>query len=116
MSRRASPTGRLAAIDYVLIRVIGKPMRLTMQSCGQVDMFTAHHDPSRCFAETVDGSFPVIVTGSWFPRAVLGKAHALCAYVRCLLVAAFISWLSWRCAALRLANELLPLQLSLNAV
>ena len=63
-------------------------------------MFTAHHDPSRCFAETLDGSFPVIVTGGWFPRAILGKAHALCAYVRCLLIAFHIGWLSWRCALL----------------
>ncbi len=64
----------------------------------QVDVFTAHHDRSRCFSETVDGSFPVIVAGAWFPRSILGKAHALCAYVRCLLVAMHIAWVSWRCA------------------
>ena len=62
----------------------------------QVDVFTAHHDRSRCFSETVDGSFPVVVAGSWFPRSIGGKAHALCAYVRCLLVAMHIAWVSWR--------------------
>ena len=62
----------------------------------QIEVFTAHHDRSRCFSETVDGSFPVVVTGAWFPRSILGKAHALCAYVRCLLIAMHIAWVSWR--------------------
>ena len=63
---------------------------------GQVAVFTAYHDPQRCFAETAGGPFPVLVAGAWFPRHVLRRAHALCAYVRCLLVAIYIAWLSWR--------------------
>lgn len=59
-------------------------------------MFTAFHDPSRCFEETVSGPFSVTVAGGWFPRHVFGRAHALCVYVRCALVALHIAWLSWR--------------------
>ncbi|PRW55889.1 alpha-1,3 1,6-mannosyltransferase ALG2 [Chlorella sorokiniana] len=61
-----------------------------------VDGYTAFHDPSRCFVETVDGPFSVTVAGGWFPRHILGRAHALCAYIRCALVALYIAWLSWR--------------------
>lgn len=63
---------------------------------AQVDVYTAFHDPSRCFAETVGGPFSVTVAGGWFPRHILGRAHALCAYIRCALVALYIAWLSWR--------------------
>lgn len=61
-----------------------------------MDVYTAFHDPSRCFAETVGGPFSVTVAGGWFPRHILGRAHALCAYIRCALVALYIAWLSWR--------------------
>lgn len=54
----------------------------------QVTIYTAHHDPMRAFAETVDGPFRVVVAGSWFPRSLAGgRAIALCAYVRCVLAA-----------------------------
>ncbi|KAI3436741.1 hypothetical protein D9Q98_006156 [Chlorella vulgaris] len=62
-----------------------------------VDVFTAFHDPQRCFQETVSGPFSVTVAGGWFPRHILGRAHALCAYIRCTLVAMYIAWRSWRC-------------------
>lgn len=53
-----------------------------------VDIFTAHHDPRRCFVETRDGSLPPIrVHGNWFPRHIFGFAHALCAVFRCWIVA-----------------------------
>lgn len=61
-------------------------------------MYTAFYDPRRCFEETLSGAFSVTVASSWFPRHVLGRLHALCAYVRCLLVALYIAWRSWRCA------------------
>lgn len=67
-----------------------------MACSPQVDVYTAHHDPARCFAETVDGPFSVTVFGDWFPRHVFGKLHALCAYIRCLIVAINIAWLSYR--------------------
>lgn len=68
----------------------------------QVTIYTAHHDPSRAFAETVGGPFRVVVAGSWFPRSLLGgRAIALCAYVRCVLAALRIAWdgrrRRWRC-------------------
>lgn len=66
-------------------------------SSQQVDVFTAFHDPQRCFQETVSGPFSVTVAGGWFPRHILGRAHALCAYIRCTLVAMYIAWRSWRC-------------------
>eukprot|EP00897_Mesotaenium_endlicherianum_P006045 jgi/Mesen1/5469/ME000273S04704 len=53
----------------------------------EVRVFTAHHDPARCFQETVDGSFPVNVYGDFLPRHVLYRLHAVCAYVRCMFVA-----------------------------
>ncbi|KAL4443057.1 hypothetical protein ABPG77_008548 [Micractinium sp. CCAP 211/92] len=61
-----------------------------------VDVYTAFHDPKRCFEETVDGPFSVTVAGGWFPRAIAGRAHALCAYIRCALCALYIAWLCWR--------------------
>ncbi|KAK9809938.1 hypothetical protein WJX72_002056 [[Myrmecia] bisecta] len=61
-----------------------------------VDMYTAFHDRMRCFEETLDGSFPVIVAGQWFPRSFFGRMHALCAYIRCMLVALHIAWVAFR--------------------
>ncbi|KAJ9509932.1 hypothetical protein QJQ45_011463 [Haematococcus lacustris] len=57
-----------------------------------VDMFTAFYDRRRCFEETQSGIFNVIVAGSWFPRHILGRCLALCAYIRCILVALHIAW------------------------
>jgi hypothetical protein len=63
---------------------------------SQVDVFTAFHDPSRSFRETVDGPFTVKVCGGWFPRTILGKGHAFCAYFRCILIALHIAWTAFR--------------------
>ncbi|GIL78526.1 hypothetical protein Vretimale_6121 [Volvox reticuliferus] len=61
--------------------------------CGHhVDMYTAYYDPNRCFEETKTGGFAVYTAGTWFPRHVFGRMLALCAYVRCVLVAIFIAW------------------------
>lgn len=59
----------------------------TPSQSPQVDIYTAHYDPSRCFAETTTGAFKVIVAGSWFPRSLFGRCIALCAYIRCVLAA-----------------------------
>jgi alpha-1,3/alpha-1,6-mannosyltransferase len=59
-----------------------------------VHMYTAYYDPSRCFEETKSGGFTVTVAGNWFPRHVCGKLMALCAYIRCLLVAVYVAWIS----------------------
>ncbi|WCJ25007.1 Alpha-1 3/1 6-mannosyltransferase ALG2 [Euphorbia peplus] len=52
-----------------------------------VHMFTSHHDKNRCFEETISGIFPVTVHGSFLPRHIFYRLHALCAYLRCIYVA-----------------------------
>ena len=61
-----------------------------------MDVYTAYYDKNRCFKETLTGQFSVTVAGSCFPRTVFNRMHALCAYVRCMLVAMWIA-----CVALR---------------
>jgi alpha-1,3/alpha-1,6-mannosyltransferase len=70
----------------------------------RVDVFTAYFDQKRCFEEckpslhqplTTLGGFRIIVAGSWFPRHIMGRMIALCAYIRCILAAIYLSWLSW---------------------
>lgn len=57
----------------------------------QVDVYTAYYDPKRCFEETLNGAFTVTVAGNWFPRHIAGRLLALCAYIRCIIVAFFIA-------------------------
>ncbi|GMY13431.1 alpha-1,3/1,6-mannosyltransferase ALG2 [Fagus crenata] len=52
-----------------------------------VHVFTSHHDPARCFEETLAGSFLVTVYGAFLPRHIFYRFHALCAYLRCIFVA-----------------------------
>ncbi|KAG0467992.1 hypothetical protein HPP92_017320 [Vanilla planifolia] len=56
----------------------------------KVHVFTAHHDKKRCFEETLTGSFKVTVYGSFFPRHIFYRFHAVCAYLRCIFVALFM--------------------------
>ncbi|MEW5318970.1 MAG: hypothetical protein WDW38_010148 [Sanguina aurantia] len=58
----------------------------------QVTIFTAHYDPARCFEETLTGAFRVTTAGTWFPRSIHGRAFALCAYIRCLIVATHLAF------------------------
>ncbi|XAR68269.1 GDP-Man:Man(1)GlcNAc(2)-PP-dolichol alpha-1,3-mannosyltransferase [Bertholletia excelsa] len=51
-----------------------------------VHIFTAHHDRSRCFEETLAGTFAVTVYGAFLPRHIFYRLHAVCAYIRCLFV------------------------------
>ena len=57
----------------------------------QVDVYTAYFDRNRCFNETLTGQFSVTVAGGWFPRTIGNRAHAFCAYVRCMLIAVWIA-------------------------
>ncbi|KAA8526752.1 hypothetical protein F0562_009019 [Nyssa sinensis] len=52
-----------------------------------VHIFTAHHDKTRCFEETLTGTFPVTVYGAFLPRHIFYHLHAVCAYLRCIFVA-----------------------------
>ncbi len=56
----------------------------------EVEMFTAHHDPSHCFSETRDGTLKVTSAGDWLPRSCCGKGYALWAYLRMVYVAIFL--------------------------
>ncbi|CAK7327686.1 unnamed protein product [Dovyalis caffra] len=58
-----------------------------------VHIFTAHHDKNRCFEETVAGTFPVTVYGSFLPRHIFYRLHAVCAYLRCVFVALCVLFL-----------------------
>ncbi|XP_058211164.1 uncharacterized protein LOC131323407 [Rhododendron vialii] len=53
----------------------------------KVHIFTSHHDRTRCFEETLAGTFPVTVYGAFIPRHVFYRLHAVCAYLRCIFVA-----------------------------
>ncbi|KAJ3286309.1 Alpha-1,3-mannosyltransferase-like protein [Rhizoclosmatium sp. JEL0117] len=53
----------------------------------KVKVFTSHHDPTHCFAETRDGTLKVVVRGDWLPRSIAGKALVLCAILRNLWLA-----------------------------
>ncbi|CAK9151716.1 unnamed protein product [Ilex paraguariensis] len=59
-----------------------------LATCGHnVHVFTAHHDKTRCFEETLAGTFPVTVYGAFLPRHIFYRFHAICAYLRCIFVA-----------------------------
>jgi len=64
---------------------------LALKSSGHtVKIFTSHHDPSHCFAETRDGSLDVEAVGDFLPRQVLWKFYAFFAYLRMLYVAHYL--------------------------
>ena len=52
-----------------------------------VHIFTAHHDKTRCFEETLAGTFPVTLYGSFLPRHIFQHLHAVCAYFCCIFIA-----------------------------
>ena len=56
----------------------------------QVHLFTAHHDPTHCFPETVDGQLEVTCVGDWLPRSTCGRLMALWAYLRMVYVALYL--------------------------
>ena len=60
----------------------------------KVEILTAHHDPSHCFEETRDGSLDVTAVGDWLPRSIFGRCYALCAYIRMIYVAAYLTFFS----------------------
>ena len=61
------------------------------RSGHRVTIFTSHHDPGHCFPETRSGGeIPVVVAGAAFPRSVLGRLVAACAYVRMILTALYL--------------------------
>ena len=51
------------------------------------------HDTRRCFNETRNNQLNVIVACSWFPRNIFGRFHALCAYIRFILLAFYVVYM-----------------------
>ena len=56
-----------------------------------VTMFTSHYEPSRSFAETRSGAFPVVVHGAFLPRSLWGGFMVFFAMLR-------MCWLALRVA------------------
>ncbi|CAA7406601.1 unnamed protein product [Spirodela intermedia] len=69
-----------------------------------VHVFTAHHDKNRCFEETIAGPFQVTVYGSFLPRHIFHRFHAVCAYIRCIFVAFCVLFL-WPCFDVIIADQ-----------
>uniref|UniRef100_A0A4W5KHK7 ALG2 alpha-1,3/1,6-mannosyltransferase n=1 Tax=Hucho hucho TaxID=62062 RepID=A0A4W5KHK7_9TELE len=68
---------------------------VALRSCGcRVQIWTAHHDPTHCFSETLDLDLNVVCVGDWLPTSVFGYLHALCAYLRMIYVALYLVFLS----------------------
>ena len=64
---------------------------LALKSAGHdVELFTAHHDPSHCFKETRDGTLKIVSAGDWLPRSCCGKGYALWAYIRMTYLSIFL--------------------------
>lgn len=58
----------------------------------EVVIVTNHHDPTRAFKETVDGTLNVVVRGSRFPTSIFGRGRALCATLRMGFAAFAACW------------------------
>jgi len=62
----------------------------------RVSFMTGYHDKTHCFEETKDGTFYVKVLGSWIPRKVFGRFHALFAYLKMIYIALYLSLMTWK--------------------
>lgn len=71
--------------------VVDAALALQARGC-RVQIWTAHYDPARCFAETRE--LVVRRCGSWLPRSLWGRGHALCAALRMAFVALYVLLLS----------------------
>lgn len=58
---------------------------------NRVDIYTAYHDKKRCFQETRDGTLNVTSVGTWIPRTIFGRFHALLAYTKMIYIAIYIT-------------------------
>ncbi|KAM9783045.1 alpha-1,3/1,6-mannosyltransferase ALG2 [Neosynchiropus ocellatus] len=73
--------------------VIDAAVALKSRGCD-VQIWTAHYDPTHCFSETLETNLPVVCVGDWLPTSVFGYLHALCAYLRMIYVAFYLVFLS----------------------
>lgn len=56
----------------------------------QVVMYTNHHDSSRAFEETLDGTLEVVVAGDFIPRNICGRFSLVCATLRILWLCLYV--------------------------
>ncbi|XP_066184043.1 alpha-1,3/1,6-mannosyltransferase ALG2 [Sylvia atricapilla] len=71
--------------------VVDAALALRARGC-RVQIWTAHYDPGRCFAET--RGLAVRRAGGWLPRSLCGRGHALCAALRMAALALYVLLLS----------------------
>uniref|UniRef100_A0A674E6B1 Alpha-1,3/1,6-mannosyltransferase ALG2 n=1 Tax=Salmo trutta TaxID=8032 RepID=A0A674E6B1_SALTR len=60
--------------------VVDAAVALRSRGCS-VQIWTAHHDPTHCFSETLDPDLNVVCVGDWLPTSVFGYLHALFHYL-----------------------------------
>lgn len=72
--------------------VLDAALALQARGCS-VKIWTAHYDPSHCFAESRD--LAVRCAGDWLPRSLGwgGRGAAVCAYVRMIFLALYVLFL-----------------------
>ncbi|KAE8597358.1 hypothetical protein XENTR_v10016438 [Xenopus tropicalis] len=73
--------------------VVDAALALKSRGC-HVQVWTSHYDPDHCFSETRDSGIPIRCCGDWLPRSLLGRCHALCAYIRMIFLTLYIVFLS----------------------
>ncbi|KAM4706308.1 alpha-1,3/1,6-mannosyltransferase ALG2 [Rhinophrynus dorsalis] len=73
--------------------IVDAALALKSRGC-HVQVWTNHYDPCRCFSETLDSGIPIRHCGDWFPRSLFGSCYALCAYIRMIILALYIVFLS----------------------
>lgn len=62
-----------------------------LQDVGhEVTIYAGYHDKERCFKETIDGTLRTRIIGSWIPRSLFGRFHALFAYLKMIYIAIHI--------------------------
>ncbi|XP_077159098.1 alpha-1,3/1,6-mannosyltransferase ALG2 [Paroedura picta] len=71
--------------------VVDAALALQARGC-RVQIWTPRYDPARCFSDT--RRLEVRTAGSWLPRSILGRGHALCAALRMLCLALHVLLLS----------------------
>jgi len=78
---------------------------LSLRQGHHVEIYTAYHDPKRCFPETISGAFPVHVRGDMFPRSLFGRFYAACAYTRTTIASLALVRDSWSWATKQNENK-----------
>lgn len=71
-------------------RLIVDASRALQDKGHLVTIYTASFDERRCFEETRDGTLKVVTVGAWIPRAILGRFHALLAYLSMMYIALYL--------------------------